>query len=1372
MLNFLSDHLAIATLLLVTLLVLILLAIVVSAALRGGGQQASPGAASKLRLLGSESLRQSFRSAVELIETNLAVRAERYNLSWTLLLNESADREVPLVQSGLQSALSADSTLSAAAEGMVWNFFDRGVVVQLHAEQLGSPDPERGTSTGVWDDFLGLCRAYRPQRPFDAIVLAIPCAVLLAADPQGQLDLAARAKAIHRRLWLAQNRLALRLPIHLVITECEGLPGFAAFGAALPESMRRAILGWASPYELVAPFRSQWVDAAIDQIGAAVADGCAELCALTPPDGNSSAYFLLPGEIERLRAGLKLFCEELMRPSAYHEPFLLRGMYLTGDSSDAAALVSAAGISFAKPADGQPAAVPAPLPLPAGDAGMPVFLRDIFERKIFAEVGLVQASSQRLRRPALNRFAYVAAWAVPVGWAVGLGFATFQLNQLGGELRTYLQALDRPLAASDARQRTVEVLLTLGQLDDRRFRSFFMPGSWAVVDDVHERLRHRLEQDFANHAFGPLRLAAVAKMVQLTGVQPDADGELIAGARCRLPAGWAERTAVRTPNALNLEDLRHYVAMLEYLKELDRLNHALQALQRLQKPGMAPASGDDLALVVRVLLGADLRNTATRTAAMFRAAAKDLPEPSLVPLQLAARCSLHVAARDMYDRLFVQNVLLEAEQTVAENSNSLLDQAQRGASLAADLRLWTNMRAALDAQQSQLLPGKGGWMRAADASLGGAHRALLARIEANALLGPDESKAIERMANDGHALLQSRWTALLAAPNAIDGGSAGLAWDGEKSSWTFTRERTALHQALGTLLSQPYMKEAAPVRLAQLPVDATASWDKGQLERAASMADVRKAFQTGVWTQLPMPLQHPAASLVDLALVANVHAALAQALTVSDRSLPSAASDAERAGVLRVRSLLEELRARPVLQELDAVLVRDALTRLQRMDEVFNAAEVFLPRDRTLAGWQGRKGPLLEAFAVEDAADLNAYVARQQEFIEIAGKQVEGVLGQLGGAVADDPLVARWQAMVGDLRRYRLKSPTSSLGALEQFVVVGSADIDLGNCAARLATRAGARRTTDVFAERLHSLQGALLARCRELAASRYRNDWDRFAEAYNRDLARRLPFAAPTGAAPAADLDDVGAALKLYDRARAAAAAAASERVDGREAGRDSGRSAPGAGVRLAEQQFGRVRDVLAPLYPVEEGQAAGLDVAVQFRANPAEEVEANKIIDWTLSVGGASLRRTDPARPLRWEPGQPVVLALRLARDGGAAPRAEPGQPAMTVAERTVTYRFDDPWALFSFIGAHRQPGAAGAEDKAPLLRFEFPLNHEGAAALAQADTRARVFLRLNISAPGKRAPLSWPAVFPAQVPAWQEVAGMAAEPPPRPAQASLTQ
>ncbi|WP_102299468.1 type VI secretion system protein, partial [Janthinobacterium sp. AD80] len=1147
MLNFLSDNLVIAVLLVVTLLVLVLLAVVISAALRSGGQGANANGGSKLRLLGSESLRRSFRSAIELIEANLAERAERYNLSWTLLLNESGNRAVSLAQSGLPSALSTDSSLTAAAQGITWNFFDKGVVVQLQSEYLGSPDPDSAASSGIWDDFLGLCRAYRPLRPFDGIVLAMPCTALLASDPQGQLELVARAKAIHRRLWLAQNRLALRFPIHLVVTECEVLPGFSTFGTALPEPMRRSILGWASPYELVAPFRLQWVDAAMDQIVGAVADSCAELCALEQANADSRAYFLLPSEVERLRAGLKVFCEELMRPSAYHEPFLLRGIYLTGDCSDAAALLAATASLAPQPALANEkehtqlalasAGAQDEAALAAQD-GMPVFLRDIFERKIFAEVGLVQASSQRMRRPAVNRLAYWSALLLPVLWALGLVVSSFQLHRLAGEMVVYLEALNGDARASlqsgraaagwvaagaagtgngqRSQQRAVDALLNIEQLGEAHFSSVFMPGSWAIFDDLHDRVQQRLEQGFADNAFEALRRSAFAQLGRLTGVPHDpATGSLIAGAQCTLPARWHELAGVPAPNALNLEDLPHYQAMLQYLARMDELDRVISAMLRLKGPSSVPASGDDLALVVRVLLGTELNGTPARTAALFRAVAQSVPSLAIEPMQEAARCSLHLASGAMYRRLFDDNGLLRAEQAVAASTGALLEGGPRGGDLDGQLRLWQTLRTALDAQQGQLMAGKGAWMHQSSMNLGAGHEAMLERIGANSLLGRAAQDDSRQLATQGFGRFIMAWDTTLAAPNPLDAGGAGLVWSGAGSaaSWAFTPERKVLHEAVAAMLAPSYMRAETPVRLPEVPSGATIHWDKGQLERAASLAEARKAFLAGPYTRLPGRLQQPAGTLVDQALAGSVHAALAQALSFSAAELPSAASDGEYAAVLRLRTRLEELGARQAVAELDTALARDAMSRLRRMDEVFTAAEVFLPRDRAFQGWKGDKGALIEAFAAGDSAGLNAYLAQQQEFIEILGKQVEGVLTQLSGPAAGQPLVARWQAILADLRRYRLKSPGSSLLAVEQFILNGSADIDLGNCADKLGARMAQRRGSDVFAERLHGLQSGLLARCRELSASHYQGEWERFAEVYNRDLGRRLPFVALSGA-------------------------------------------------------------------------------------------------------------------------------------------------------------------------------------------------------------------------------------------------------------------
>ena len=1384
-LNFLSDNTAIATLLVLTLLVMLLFAVVIWAAMKGAEKADKP-ADQKPRLISADSLKQSFRVAVELIENNIAARSERYSLAWTLVLNEGgAGRELPLLQSGLQSALSADSTLTAGAQGITWNFFDQGIAVQLHSDSLGTPDVDAAGANAManttWDDFLGLCRNYRPDRPFDSIVVALPASALLDVEGAGQLDLAARAKAIHRRLWLAQNRLALRFPIYLAISDCETIPGFARFAAALPEPLRRSMLGWSSPHELVAPFQGQWIDTAMNEIGRTLSDSCAELCALEPSDSDSSDYFLLPNQVERLRAGLKMFAEELMRPSAYHEPFLLRGIYLTGDCSDEAALLgdghvpSAAdddGFAPVEPSASAPAAAlpgwaepglsgDAPAYRPGRDSAVPAFLRDIFERKIFAEAGLVRSSSvHRMRRPAMNRAARWGAVALPAVWVLGLMFSTVRLHGLGGDVVGYLQTLGRDTSASllakdrnvidpqQSQQRAMEALKNIEQIGNAHLWSPFMPGSWPWFDDLQDRVQRRMEKGFADNAFEPLRRSAYARVSLLTGAPVDArSGTLFIGGRCATPVAMKQLGAVPAVG-LDVGTTPEYAPLTAYVDGVAELDRALQAMMRLKSPDTGAPSGEDLALVVRVLLNAEMNGNLARTAALFRKVAKDVPSLVIEPMQEVSSCSFKLSVKALSNRLFRNNGLLKAEQTINESLAALY---QGDPKAEVNIAPWQALRSALHAQESYLMTGTGAWMHRDKLDLGPAWANLLQQVESISLLGKASADDARLQTEEGFRWFSAQWDAPLPDETHPQGLSQGLEWSEAKSSWAFAPDRRSLLDALNGLLSQPFMKSSHVGRLPEVPAGSTVSWDSARLDQVLALADARKRVQTDFLPKFPAMLQGPAARLADAALADTARDILTQSYLVSGRDAPAPVNEADHAKALRVRAWLQENGAANVADNLSAVLTQDALTRLQQLDDTLTRAELFVPRDRGFRSWNGAKGPLLDAFGATDMGGLQAYVGHQMAFIETTGKSAEALLAQLGGAGAGNPSVLRWQATVADLGRYKLKSPSSSLTTLEQFILSGAADISIDNCLDKLSARAAQRRAGDLFAERMQALQAGLYSRCRELTQTRYQDTWTRFADAFNAGLANRPPFRALTadtggkggaGDHVPADVEEVGTVLKLFDQAHVLALAS----------DRDPSRPSPASTVRKVDDQMQKVREFLAPLYPTEEGQAAGLDVMVEFRANTAVESEGNKIIDWALTIGGQTVHQRDPARALRWEPGLPVMLTLRVAQDGPVTPKAEPGHPGMAVDERTVSYRFDDPWALFSLVSAYREADAAPLSGaRSQLLKFEFPMSAVGDGRIATRDSRAKVYVRLTVSAAGKRTPLVWPPVFPVKAPAW---------------------
>lgn len=1360
MLAFLSDNLALIALVALTLIVLLVLALVVWSAVQGSGP-AEHNAATRpeARQMSLDSLKQSFRRAVELIEANLAGRSERYKLSWALVLNEGEPgHELPLLASGIPSALSTDSALSAQALGISWNFFDQGIAIQLQGAFLGQPDDPSSQGNKVWDDFLGLCRGYRPDRPFDSLVLALPAHLLMPATPEAELELAARARAIHRRLWLAQNRFALQFPVSLVVSGCESIPGFAGFAAALPEAMRRGMLGWSSPYELGAPFQGQWIDTGMDEVTRDVQDACAELCALELPGQDSTGYFMLPAELERLRRGLRLFAEELMRPSAYHEPFILRGFYLTGDCGPGAGLA----VAQAALGNGAAGADMAPLPEPGGAAlgaapygddsapgaevgtslvlpesleREPAFLRDVFESKVFAESGLVRASRvQRLRRPAVGR---VLGWSVAVVaslWVVGLGLSTLRLNALAGEITAVLRQLDSDsrgttdIGANDPdrlRARAVSTLENMERIDSGQFSSLFMPGSWPLVDDVHRQLSARLERGFVQNSVEPLRLGAYARMSELTGVPTDpSTGGLTSRSVCPLPAGLQVAAQPGVSAGLDPEDLPEFATLLQFATRIEEFESATRAMERLARGDGAP-SGDDLKLAVRTFLRAELNGNFSRAAQLYRGQAKQAAPLAMSEMRQAAACAYATASGVLYTRLFDANELVGAERSLREQMQAL---AGKSDDWAASQLGWSSVLDSIREQETLMLVGKGDWMKGNALVPGQPWDTLSQRMQASALVGRDAVAAVQKLGDDQFGRFLAGWDALLAE-------GSGMVWSDKENRWVFTQERADLRDGLAAVLALPSMKPGRR-KLPDLPQGATIGWDRFRLDQALALAEGRKKFETDLLPKLPVAVREDIDAMVRAALADGIIDLLSQAVIVSTRAGQAPlVAEAERTRVLRARMLLSEIGAPAAGEQLAQMLRRDALVRLRLLDDSLRLSDVYLPREADFRSWRGEKAPVLKAFAVGDAAGLAVYAAQQQVFVEGLAKEAEVLLQVFDGSPSD-PLVTRWRAIVSDLARYKLKSPSSSLAMLEQFAVMGATDLDLNNCADRL--RVAPRRGVDFFSDRLASLQAGLSGRCNELRASEIQEGWNRMAEAFNRELAGRAPFRSSSSPErPPAEADEAVPILRAFERVR-----------------RLIGGAPLAPALRLFDEQMERARAFMAPLSPVEEGAAVGYDLTLDFRVNPGAELEGNKIIDWSLSSGGQVQRWREPAKPLRWEPGLPLVVSLRIARDGPVAPKADPAQPALSVEDRTVNFSFRDPWALYSFIATQREADVPGRADaRAQLLRFEFPLVTQAAdgAKTVPTESRGRVFLRLSVSPAGKRAPLSWPGTFPNRAPEW---------------------
>ncbi len=205
----------------------------------------------------------------------------------------------------------------------------RGAIL-LVPESVFLPDEGLRRQSGAWLRLLRLFLRLRGRRALDGVVWNIPLARLQDGEQAANLGLAAR-----RRYVELTQRLGLSLPVYVVITGLEDLPGFQELLAALPEEARERALGWSSPFAAEAAWQSRWCEQALEEITATLTESIVELGTLRGQVDNE--LYCLPPRLESLRGSLQALLEPVFQGNARGEAPRFRGLYLSGSEAAGAA---------------------------------------------------------------------------------------------------------------------------------------------------------------------------------------------------------------------------------------------------------------------------------------------------------------------------------------------------------------------------------------------------------------------------------------------------------------------------------------------------------------------------------------------------------------------------------------------------------------------------------------------------------------------------------------------------------------------------------------------------------------------------------------------------------------------------------------------------------------------------------------------------------------------------------------------------------------------------------------------------------------------------------------------------------------------------
>ena len=1281
--------------------------------------------------------RPSFKEALAVLKAKIPGRDFRYKVPWFLLIGESGSGKTTLMDNvGLSMPLGRQGDPFAVRNACSWWFFTNGIVLDIDGSFILSEDG-RSSDDASWRSFLNCASRYRPERPVDGIIIAIPSTDLIGPNKLSNEDVRRKADHIYGKIWQAQKTLGMTFPVYVVVTKCDNITGFRSFVSEFPERLQDDIFGWSTPYSIHNAYVPEWIDEAFRDLDSAIYKTQIEILAERDVVEDSDGVFLFPSEFQSMADPLRIYLSQFFKESAYHESFMFRGVYFSGDATIDAPAATALGGAYVSPAV-------------QNAQKKPVFLKHLFEKKIFPESRLARpAAVSLLSRNRLVLAVQAACLAVIFIGGPALWLTHTSTKQDIGALTSVLTQIERDLSQirqveqqSSGQATSADVLRQLETVDSTKIltglqnvnsaglQRVFMPASW--TSDVDSRVDRSLLIAFDRIVLGSMYLNLSQRIAQHLVIPPPAVP----------PAAFTVTRVIALPE---FQALRTFVDQTRQFGEVaDMYNFVAR-----------PDSGDlpTLGRLVKFIYGVELPMAFFENSEFYSRALRgsrqdvlnveDLRRRSVEKLQrlgdqfFAAIGNRHLPIAQI-DDLQMRLEGLAGEPTTADS----------------DTEAYRALMLSIDQANVMLLRPEFAWLAKPAFDPAPEFVQLLDAVQQAPFLGPTARTSLEEMAATHYEQVQFM---LQGYENFLTGPLIEKTDTGWKASMSVLALRTGLEG----FLNQRFMAAPTARRIRTSPPQGSRfSWDLVQLQQAVQLVEPYNSFATAGLTAFRPELQSRLRVMALNRLEANMISIVSNAQRTEvqvpsdgniDQDVETQAAQLRGAStqLSELLSTFDRLGFTRAYSDLSTAVLTGAYSQLRSVDQIFNEKLPYSFNQQALTRWDGSNPLVTVVFGVPDAAQAAIYLGAQRDNLRRLAKEfaapalaliaAQRAAQRLGGA--DAQLVAKWRNISAEIDRFDNRNPANTISALESFAGTDIPALTVDNYLERIPFQNLNDESADFFLQQRNDLRRLVYQRFEAIATTRAVRQYREIETLFNQRLAGRFPFVAANAVAgPEVDPAAVREFFKLFD-AYKNTVTAYFQRVPART----------GSGLLEFMGGLAEVRTVLAPFLDDPKAVAPVFDFEVEFRVNRRRETAGNQVIEWTFEDGERRITARDSMRTGRWVSGDMVRVSLRWARDGVAGPLPPDAPNGFNVDDRTATFEYAGRWSILKMLRAHSSAPTDFDQlvDPVPYtLRFVIPTTQPAGANVAGAPPQARVFIRLTLLTATEKQPVEVPA-FPVRAP-----------------------
>ena len=1291
----------------------------------------------------AQNMKSSFIAAHHAMKDFFPGLNYKYSTPVFLLIGpEDSEKTELMNEAGLSSQLGHTVT----GNPCTWSIFDRATVVDVRGEIIFGGT--RGSKTNKqWSLFVNLFQRFRPQRPLDGIIIAMPAKSILDQTFNAKEALTETAETIHRSIGELQSKLGMALPIYLIITKSEDMAGFSEAASMLPDEYSSEAFGWASPYPSGAAYSNDWCEEALRELVPRVQTAINESLTLSNPNDNDrNDAILFPSSIERLKDSLEIFLGTVLRVSNFNKSASLRGIFFTGAITDSQ-LSPETSVNLRRS-----------------------FVHGLLERKIFPEFALaIPLNLKLLSTNKRVRFAQFAFTITILLGIVGLMNASIYLDESSRRLTASVTAISASaeqlrLAHQDGLStldlvsvgEAVSVMNRLEAIGETDLQLTTVPTTW--FDNLPSQIVEVMNLAYDKFLYEEMHLWLTARGTEIANSAPDSKREFLYYHDTKAPIVKSKDRAINDDSPSP-----DFSIVDGYLEQLSTFERMVTNYERIQP------DKDTIALrtVAKYLYDIDLTAEFVESVAptLFGGRTNNVPPVNLENLKSAARSKMELVWENLIYNWVSRDGLVDQ---LVDLSSAVNIQYDKESISKTDYQRLRKIRITLGKLKKNLNSGRYDWIANKKPILTKGLDERLKTIEAQGLLGPQSKEQLIARFNEIHRVTRSR---LLQFPMP-DIGSVIIVKDGKLK---LANHLDSLHIKLVAAELQDGRNNAkVEEKLSQIdtmiptkaPNGQHVVWDVQVLNAALSDAKNYEEifYQNPQTSRSKNSMDETVSRLTGYGLSTRIASQINIAIKFKRTPYSSDLKGMEDAISERVanfsmaikplQSLFEILgqnASKSIYINSTELAISEALEIIKSTDRLLLASNPYSARNKNFSKWDGATPPLRQLIGLRGNGQIDTYVDQQRQRIEFLAREYVAPALNFLLKTSENRVrpsirnITKWQSILEDLNSYDTMQADNAIFRLEAFIgdFMGAKD-----CQSVDELIIKPANDFSWFTDRLKRLKTSLTARCVFIRSRDLSNTYAALSRRFNETLSGKAPFSLGSFYGSSVSESVVKSYLKDFDRFL------------------NNGGGDPmlmnftedkGQAERRFIDRMDKVAFIFNQAENLEDPKAPNMwMIEPQFRVNQAYEVGGSQVIGWEVTSGESSASLYGGGKRIKWSVGEDIKIKFSWALNAKTRPVGDPKRSDLFIDGRTAIFSYKNEWALFSAIERNRTAVFNVAEDEKEnfhILHFKIPtvLNSAQNNASNNIPTgKTEIFVALRIyGSESKGAPRLMIPTMPAQAP-----------------------